>query len=59
VEEESEFPRFVEPGRPVTANGVSTKGENASETREKRRRWRIWMRLRVFVRNENLRMMSS
>jgi hypothetical protein len=38
VEEEIEFRRFVEPGRPVTANGVSAKGENTSRTREKRRK---------------------
>ena len=30
--------RFGEPGRPVTANGVSLNGENASRTRESRRR---------------------
>ena len=28
--------RFGEPGRPVTANGVSLNGENASRTRESR-----------------------
>ena len=30
--------RFGEPGRPVTANGVSLNGENASRTRESHRR---------------------
>ena len=30
--------RFREPGRPVTANGVSLNGENASRTRESHRR---------------------
>ena len=29
--------RFGDPGRPVTANGVSINGENALETREKHR----------------------
>jgi hypothetical protein len=41
VEEESEFRWFVEPGRPVTANGVSINGEIASGTRGNRRRYRI------------------
>jgi hypothetical protein len=34
VEEESEFRRFEEPGRPVMANKVSINGENTSGTRK-------------------------
>ena len=44
--------RFGEPGRPVTANGVSTKGENASGTRESRCRYQIRMKHDVFVRKK-------
>ena len=40
---------FEEPGRPVTANGVSANGENALGTRENRRRYQIRMLRRVFV----------
>ena len=45
--------RLAVPGRPVTANGVSTNGENASGTRENRRRSQIRMKEKVLVCDEN------
>ena len=44
--------RFGEPGRPVTANGVSLNGKNASGTRESRCRYQIRMKHYVFVRKK-------
>ena len=44
---------FVEPGRPITANGVSINGENASGTRGNRRRYQIRMKRKVLACDEN------
>ena len=53
VEGDFEHLRLAIPGRPVTANGVSTNGENASGTRENCRRSQIRMKEKVLICDEN------